>query len=111
MSQQQTTPNTIELAFATDRTQVGGKAFHLQRAISMGMRVPTGFVIPCSALMRFLTENALIAQVDNYLTQREERSGKELREQHEGLCAAIMNAPLPRDIEQDVTFQAEKILA
>ena len=102
MSQQQAVPYVIELALATDRTQVGGRALHLQRALSIGMRITTGFVIPSRALTRFLTENGLVEQVNHYLTQATASSGKELRQPYEMLCAAVVGAPLPLDIAQAV---------
>jgi hypothetical protein len=110
MSQQQVFHYAIDLALATERMQVGGKVWHLQRAMSIGMPVPTSFVIPCRALTHFLAENALTGLVDKYLTQAQVQSGKELSDQYEILCGAIMDAPLPPDIEQEVTFRADKLL-
>jgi phosphohistidine swiveling domain-containing protein len=109
--QQRSTIYAVDLAFATDRTQVGGKALHLQRALSIGIQVPTGFVIPRCALTHVLAENALATQVSTYLTQSVALSGEKLRYQYETICAAILTAPVPAAIAQPVTSQVNELLA
>lgn len=101
----------IDLALATERAQVGGKAWHLQRLLSMGMLVPNGFVIPCSAFAHFLTANRLTTQVNGYLAQAQKSSGSEVRAEYETLCAAILAAPLPTEVAEAVTYQADRLLA
>jgi hypothetical protein len=41
----------VDLSSASDTAQVGGKAANLAKAISLGMSVPTGFVLIRDALV------------------------------------------------------------
>lgn len=111
VSQQPSPMFTIDLAQATARAQVGGKAFYLARALAVGVPVPAGFVIPCHAFAHFLMENGLTTQVAAYLVQAVSLRGQELRQAYEALCTTVIAAPVPNNLAQAVMAAADALHA
>ncbi|MGC9105669.1 MAG: pyruvate, water dikinase [Thermoprotei archaeon] len=75
----------------------GGKGANLGELISMGARVPPGFVITSSAFRYFLSYNKLADKIKEIL--KESKSEEEASERIKSL---IMNAEVPSDLEKKI---------
>ena len=61
----------IDLFSASDTAQVGGKAANLAKATSLGMSVPTGFVLVKDALTLYLEETGLLTRTRELFETRD----------------------------------------
>jgi len=87
---------------ATDRQQVGGKAWGLARLIEAGLPVPEGVVLPASAFREAL-EAAEAIGLANRVARRA------VPEDVEALRLATLSMELPRDWERDLAGLVEAL--
>lgn len=100
----------VNLSHSSYRSQIGGKAANLSKAISLGEQVPPGFVITCDALTHFLEANALAPHVQTWLTDGTPISRRERNRRYEKLYQGIMAASIPDTLRAVVEPAAETLL-
>lgn len=86
---------------------VGGKAANLGELLSLGIRVPPGFVITSNAFRYFLKYNGLYDVIKNIF-----ENDKDEKKVSEKVKSLILNAEIPPDLKKaisDAYEQLEKI--
>ena len=81
--------------------QVGAKAANLGKALSVGIRVPPGFVVTRDALTLFLNETGLRSQVCE-LMEKSNYDRTIRKKGYEELCADIVRMPVPEALREEV---------
>ena len=100
----------LNLSAATDISEVGGKAANLGKAISLGMRVPSGFALTRAALTLFLEETGMAARVRELLKGYSLHDSACRKRQYEALCSDILATPIPGVLRQEVALLAQGLL-
>ena len=90
--------------------QVGGKAANLGKAIALGLRVPSAFVVTKDALTFFLEATELKDKVVQLLrydgaTDRITRQGI-----YEEVSAEVLDAQIPEALRREVSELGERLL-
>ena len=98
-----------------DVNEVGGKNASLGEMISQlhnqGIRVPGGFATTASAYKKFLIENNLKQKIDDLLSTLDVNNIIALAKVGRQIQNWIIEAPFPKDLEQDIEQAYQEMLA
>jgi pyruvate,water dikinase len=98
-----------------DLEQVGGKNASLGEMLSsltsLGVRVPDGFATTADAYRRFLAEGGLTASINSELAGLDTDDVQRLAAVGNKIRAAMIEQPLPADLEADIRAAYEQLSA
>src|SRR5262249_51683657 len=89
-----------------DLEQVGGKNASLgemlANLVSAGVKVPDGFATTADAFRRFMSQTGLDARINAELDALDVEGVRALAETGRQIRAAVVEQPLPEDLERDI---------
>lgn len=88
---------------------VGGKAANLAVMTSLGMPVPSGFIVTSYAYKKFLEENNIDEEIYGILDNLDVENSEKLHEAAEKVQNIILEARMPSDIKQDIIEAYENL--
>ncbi|MEM0373432.1 MAG: PEP/pyruvate-binding domain-containing protein, partial [Sulfolobales archaeon] len=103
---------TIKKSFVVDISavnksmieEVGGKGANLGELVSIGIRVPPGFIITSDAFKYFLEYNNLIERISKLLNEV-----KDFEEISNEIKKLIINSKIPPDLEEQILKKYEEL--
>ncbi len=93
---------TLDEVSADDLALVGGKGANLGELVAAGIPVPEAFCVTTTAYRRHLAENGLDAVIAGLLDGIDYEDTASVEQHATAIRAAIMAAPTPLDIEQQI---------
>src|SRR5690349_1334574 len=96
-----------------DLEQVGGKNASLgemvANLVSAGVNVPDGFATTADAFRRFMSQTGLDARINEELDALDVEDVRQLAEVGRRIRAAVVEQPLPEDLERDIRAAADQL--
>lgn len=89
--------------------QVGGKGGNLGEMTQAGLPVPPGFIVSAQAYFQFIKKAKLEPLLRKQLTKLNGEDTKKLQAVSKTIKAAILKAPLPRDLSNEIVKAYEKL--
>jgi pyruvate,water dikinase len=93
---------TLDEIGADDLARVGGKGANLGELVAAGIPVPRAFCVTTTAYRRHLAENGLHRAITALLEAIDYGTTESIEHHATAIRAAIMDAPTPLDIEQQI---------
>jgi pyruvate,water dikinase len=81
---------------------VGGKGANLGELTAAGIPVPPGFVVTADTYFRFINQNGLEPHIRKELFGLDVQDSRELQERSARIRQRILDAPMPRNIADDI---------
>jgi len=91
-------------------SDLGGKAFNLNRLVSMGARVPRGFAVKTGAYRAFTEQRGLRDAIKNFMEKSKSLTPDELRPETEGLRRLFLTHPVPGGILEEIMASYSRLL-
>ena len=90
-----------------DAALAGGKGSNLGELLRLGMRVPPGYVVTAAAFQTFLSASGLEQRVRDAVATVDVEDPSALQRTSDELRAALLAAPIPREIESAISASYE----
>jgi len=91
-------------------SELGGKAFNLNRLVSMGARVPRGFAVKTGAYRAFTERRGLRSAIKSFVDKSKSLNLDELRSETEGLRKLFLTQPVPRGILDEIRASYSRLM-